>query len=325
MSKTIDTLVPDIYQVLRNSLDGKGVQLTIEQQAELGAAIAGKVRRALDRKGAARLPKTLRMSEIGKPCLRQLWYSVYYPELGEKLMPHTQFKFLYGDILEELVLFLAKVADHKVEGEQEQLEFMHNGWRILGHRDAIIDDVLVDVKSASSYSFKKFEEGLDDSNDAFGYRTQLECYDYGEAAKGRARGRRMGWVPVDKQNGTIGFSEHSVTAAYGTKLRKRLDAITAALDNPVVEPARTFELVPEGKSGNMKLGVECSYCSFKKECWKMSNAGYGLRAFSYAGRPVFLGTVVRTPKVPEIPLTEADSETITITETADATSTGDIV
>lgn len=315
MSKTIDELVPDIYQVLRNSLEGKGVKLTIEQQAELGAAIAGKVRRALDRGLTMRLPKTLRMSEIGKPCLRQLWYTVYYPEKGEKLLPHTQFKFLYGDILEELVLFLAKVAGHKVEGEQEQLEFMHNGWRIVGHRDAIIDDVLVDVKSASSYSFKKFEEGLDDGNDAFGYRMQLQCYN----ANGPSR--NMAWIPVDKQNGTIGLSKHR--RPNYVNVPDRLDAITAALDNPVVEPARTFDLVPEGKSGNMKLGVECSYCSFKQECWKASNAGYGLRAFSYAGRPVFLGTVVRTPKVPEIPLTEADSETITTTETADATSAGD--
>lgn len=309
--KTIDTLVPDIYQVLRNSLDGKGVALTVEQQADLGARIADKVRHALDRGIKARPPKTLYMSEIGKPCLRQLWYSYYQPELGEKLLPHTQFKFLYGDIIEELVMFLAKVAGHKVEGEQELVTFEHNGWSVRGKQDAVIDGVLVDVKSASSYSFKKFKEGMDDTNDAFGYRMQLQGY-----AVGPSNGRkRLGWVAVDKQNGTMHFAPHAKWIPLGP----RLDAITSALDDRTTPPKRTFPLIPEGKSGNEKLGIECSYCSFKKECWKDSNGGYGLRAFAYERGPVFLGTCVRTPNVPEISL-EADSETST--ETADATSSG---
>lgn len=299
MTKTIDTLVPDIYQVLRNSRLGKGIELTVEQQAELGAALAAKTARALNREDRARPAKTLYMSEIGKPCLRQLWYSVYRPEIGEKLLPHTQFKFLNGDYLEEVVLFLAKVAGHKVEGEQELHELTCNGWTIRGRQDALIDGVLVDVKSASTYSFKKFEEGLNDSNDSFGYRIQLEGYAVKHSYP------HMGWVVIDKQNGHIQWAPHLHGNWVGVE--KRLNAVTKAL-NWSVPPVRKFDLVPDGKSGNERLGIECSYCPYKMECWKDSNGGYGLRAFNYGRGPVFLGTIEREPKVPEIPLTEADSE-----------------
>jgi hypothetical protein len=308
--KSIDTLVPDIEQVLRNSLNGTGVELTVEQQAQLGAAIAAKVARALNRGVARSRPaKTLYMSEIGKPCLRQLWYSVYKPELGEKIMPHTQFKFLYGDIIEELVLFLAKVAGHEVTGEQELIEFEWNGWTFRGRQDAIIDDVLVDVKSASSFSFKKFEEGIDDTNDPFGYRMQMQGYNLTD-------GKDMAWVAVDKQNGTMCVARHK----NKVNMVKKLDAITKALDNDAVPPEPAFAAVPDGKSGNMKLPTECSYCSFKRECWKESNMGYGLRAFSYAGRPVFLTEVVREPKVPELDLTDVDPETATESTNAGSTA-----
>jgi hypothetical protein len=301
MTKTIDTLVPDIYQVLRNSRLGKGVELTVEQQAQLGASLAAKTARALNREDRVRPAKTLYMSEIGKPCTRQLWYSVYAPHLGEKLLPHTQFKFLYGDYLEELTLFLAKLAGHEVTNEQELVEFKHNGWTIRGKKDCHIDGVLVDVKSASSFAFKKFQEGLTDENDSFGYRAQLEGY--GNVVPPAPR---MGWLVVDKQNGTLQWSEHKPS---WFKLAHKLDDITRGLEDIAGPPKRSFTLVPEGKSGNEKLGTECSYCPYKQECWKDTNAGYGLRAFSYAGKPVFLGTVVREPKVPEIPLLAVDSET----------------
>lgn len=314
MSKTIDTLVPDIYQVLRNSRLGKGIELTVEQQAVFGANLVAKTARALNRSTFVRPPKTLYMSEIGKPCVRQIWYSVYHPELAEQLQPNTQYKFLYGDFLEELTLFLAKLAGHEVTNEQELVEWEHRGWKVRGKKDAHIDGVLVDVKSASSYSFKKFEEGMSDENDAFGYRAQLEGYDVNTIVTPRSN-MRMGWVAIDKQNGTLAWSEHKPDYF---KLITSMNKLTKALDNTAVEPARQYALVPDGKSGNEKLGVNCSYCSFKKECWKDSNSGFGLRAFSYSGRPVFLGTVVREPKVPELSL-ETDSETAS-TESANAES-----
>lgn len=309
--KTIDTLIPDIEEVLRNSLDGKGVELGVETQADLGARVAGKLSRALNKPERTRPPNTLYMSEIGKPCLRQVYYGVYTPEIGEKLLPHTQFKFLYGDVLEDMVLSLAKIAGHEVTYEQHPVEATVDSWTIRGRIDCLIDGVLVDVKSASSYAFKKFKEGLNEDNDSFGYRTQLDCY------RSLIPGIiRCGWVVVDKQNGTIQWAEHHdfSRALTMAKMKTVVKAVSAAK-----APDRRFTLVPDGKSGNEKLCVECSYCPYKMACWADANAGYGLRAFAYATGPVFLGTVVRTPKAPEIALNEAD-DTTTVESASEGTS-----
>src|SRR5690606_39199594 len=65
-------------------------------------------------------------------------------------------------------------AGHKVEGRQDEQEIEG----IKGHRDAVIDGTLVDVKSASQYSFKKFQEGKlsEAGNDPFGYVKQIQSY-----------------------------------------------------------------------------------------------------------------------------------------------------
>jgi hypothetical protein len=160
----------------------------------------------------------------------------------------------------------------------------------------MIDGVLVDVKSASSYSYKKFVEGLDDTNDAFGYRYQLSSYFLGLVHSGLiAVDGDMGFLAVDKQNGHIGYFPTRFVS-----MAKRLGQVIPVVQNDKHPPARGFKLVPEGTSGNMKLCMECSYCPFKKNCWKDANGGYGLRTFLYSTGPVFLGTVMKTPKVPEI-------------------------
>jgi len=58
--------------------------------------------------------------------------------------------------------------------------------------------------------------------------------------------------------------------------------------------------VPEGKSGNMKLGVNCSYCPHKVTCWDDANNGDGLRLFLYSNGPMWLTEVQKEPKVQEI-------------------------
>lgn len=60
-----------------------------------------------------------------------------------------------------------------------------------------------------------------------------------------------------------------------------------------VEPRRAFKDVPDGKSGNRKLDVNCSYCPVKRKCWP------NLRGFAYSYGPVYLTHVAREPNVPE--------------------------
>lgn len=272
---SINTLIEDIYKVLS---EGKDIGKEAE---EFGKRMEALIKERL----SPRVPRqgTLRLSNLGKPD-RQLWYETHDTP-REEFTPTTYFKFLYGDILEELVLFLAEVAGHTVEGRQGEVRV--DG--ILGHRDAFIDGILVDVKSASSFAFKKFKEGTLKDDDPFGYYPQLSGY----IADPEYPLDHGAFLAVDKQNGTLALLH--VNAWDTVDIHSRIAHLkeVVAKDTP---PERCYEPEPMGKGGNMKLPVGCSYCDFKKECW----ADVGLRKFVYSTGPVWLTTVVDPPRVMEV-------------------------
>ena len=100
MTKTLDTLIPDIYKTLE-----QGVDVTQPHVAEALQEVGDLVREAVttvlqegERKGAS----NLRLSQIGKPD-RQIWYGVQGEE-GEPLTGQTRIKFLMGHVLEALLI-----------------------------------------------------------------------------------------------------------------------------------------------------------------------------------------------------------------------------
>ena len=223
----------------------------------------------------------LRMSNIGRPD-RQLWYDINGTGDKEPLLPPTLIKFAYGDMIEQMVLLYAKMAGHEVEQEQAEVEV--DG--IQGHIDAIIDGVLVDVKSASSFSFQKFESGalFLPGNDPFGYVAQICGY---MVATGCERG---GFLAVDKTLGKICFCEIPPEVAIQYKVHERIAHIKAVVASPDLPP-RCYSDVPDGKSGNMKLDTGCSYCPHKFNCWP------DLKTYFYSTGPRYLTKVVREPRV----------------------------
>ena len=229
------------------------------------------------------LSDPLRFSSMGRPD-RQIWYMAQQEVKPEPIQAKTYFKFLYGDVIELLILFLAKEAGHVVERTQEEIEV--DG--VKGHIDAIIDGVVVDVKSASPFGFKKFKTNSVTEDDPFGYVQQLAGYSAvlnpGEAAA---------WVAFDKVDGEICVSSLSASIIKDFDPGQRITHLkeVVASDTP---PERCYPDEPDGQSGNRKLGTACSYCSFKQECWP------GLRTFLYSGRPRFLTNVAKEPNVPEL-------------------------
>lgn len=270
MLKSLDTLVEDIGDVLggQHPPDHSSV-------AEWGAELAAILSRALDRGVDSR---RLRMSKIGRPCDRAAWYDAKgFP--GEPLSNSTKLKFLFGHIIESLVLFLAATAGHTVERRQELVEV--DGVR--GSIDAVIDGVLVDVKSMSSFGFSKMErEGL--GKDPFGYQAQISGYRVGLGSTVS----EAAFVAVDKQHGHVGLFE----ADTSYPVRERIAHLKAVVASDTVPP-RGFSDEPHGLSGNRKLGISCSYCPMKTECWP------GLRTFLYSDGPKFLTHVKVVPKVHE--------------------------
>lgn len=285
-----EEVVKDVLALLRGVAHGDSVTIPDGVKEDFGRIMGDKLEKALTArvlKNNRADTKTLHFSEIGHPCRRKVWYNVHTPDVGEKISGDTLLKFLYGDLIEELYLALVRLSGHEVTDEQKRCVVeLVDGWKVTGYLDAKIDGETVDVKSASTPSFKKFEEGL--LQDPFGYHQQLRGYC-------EAEGESFGsWHVVDKTLGHV----TSLSQKFDPMSEHEKRDLVEAVDRPD-PPPRGFEAVPEGKSGNMKLPVTCSYCPFKHECWKDANGGKGLRTFLYSKGPVFLTEVGKEPNVPE--------------------------
>lgn len=285
--KSINTLVSDIRSRLTSGqpFDKDTVETFSHNLAK---KLANRLGERLDKPG-------LRMSNLGSKCDRKLWYSINQPERAEPLTASARLKFLFGDILEEVLLFLARASGHEVKSEQAEID-LHG---IKGHIDGIVDGELVDVKSASSYGFRKFKDHGLEQDDPFGYLTQVDGYLTGSSSNpDLAVKTRSHFLAVDKQLG------HIVLDTYPKRLvdYESLVAQKRAMLASAAPPPRGYEDEPEGVSGNRKLGIACSYCPFKSSCWP------GLRVFAYSRRPMFLTRVIREPKVQELSLQDAQEE-----------------
>ena len=274
-NKTIDTLVEDIY-----GLFGTDEKFDLSLFNQFGENLKELMDQRFHQKYEG--GPYLRMSNIGRPD-RQLWYDINSKQEKEKLLPATLIKFAYGDVIEQMILLYAKMAGHTVE--QEQGEVQLDG--IKGHIDAVIDGVLIDVKSASTFSFQKFESGalFLPGNDPFGYVAQLAGYI--EAVNPGGRG---GFLAVDKTLGKICFCEIPRDVLLKYAVRERIAHIKEVIKQPD-PPRRCYSDVPDGKSGNRKLDTGCSYCPHKFNCWD------NLKTYFYSNGPRYFTQVVREPRV----------------------------
>jgi hypothetical protein len=276
----INTLIPDIYQLIKRKDGWFNETIAQEFSSEVGT-------RLRDHLGAKETTPRLRLSQMGPRCPKALWHSIHTPELAEPLPPWAEIKYTYGHILEALAIALAKAAGHTVTGEQD--EVIVDG--ILGHRDCVIDGCVVDVKSTSSYGFNKFKDKTLAQSDSFGYLDQLDGYLVGSSADPLVTVKDKGYLlAIDKTLGHMVLYEHTVREA-SIRDRIRYAKSIVESDTPPACECQTAEL---GKSGNIGLDVRASYSPYKFCCFPH------LRIFLYASGPVYLTKVVRKPDVIEI-------------------------
>jgi len=285
MSKTIDTLIEDIYATLEPLTEGKPLDVSDELIEEFGEAM----KQAFI--GWARPTErdsnfNLRMSNIGRP-LRQLWYDSRAEAKDGSMSSSLMVKFLYGHLLEELALLLVKLSGHTVSDQQKEVSVDS----IAGHMDCKIDGQVVDVKTASSFSFSKFKYGTLAENDPFGYLGQLAGY---EAAEGTNSG---GFLVINKESGELCLFIPEDLDKPNIKDRIKTVKNVIASDAP---PERCYPLEDDGAKGNQKISKNCSYCNYKYDCYADANDGRGLRAFKYAKGLVYLTKVVAAPNVEEV-------------------------
>tara|TARA_R110000823_G_scaffold309569_1_gene433887 strand:- start:729 stop:1583 length:855 start_codon:yes stop_codon:yes gene_type:complete len=280
----LNDLVPNIYKELEALSNGEALPLTEE---EIDRTIAG-MREALVSWATPRKRDTnftVRMSNVGKPP-RQLWYEKRDPKGRGNIDGPTQIKFLYGHLLEEIVLMLVRMAGYPVTDEQKEVTV--DG--IVGHMDCKINGEVVDVKTASRFAFNKFKEGRLAQDDPFGYLGQLAGY---EAAEGTEAG---GFLVLNKESGELCM--YVPDDLDKPNIKASISQLLPALELDV-PPAICYAPVPDGKKGNMKLAKGCSWCKYKYECFKDSNGGQGLRTFKYSNGYTHLTEVVAEPKVEE--------------------------
>lgn len=283
--KSIYTLVEDIYKLMDTRAIGEGVDLEAEIE-HFGEAMKDLMRKEF--KPQQRDSRNLRLSAIGKPD-RQLWSAAQGLD-KEKLKPHTYIKFMYGHMIEEMLLLFIRLAGHSVTDEQKVCEVEG----VKGHMDARVDGRLIDIKSTSTYGFKKFKDGTLAFDDPFGYIAQIKAYAH---AGGDTK---YGWLAIDKQNGHLTYLEYDETDKNADvydfisyDIAERVRNVKKIVEQPT-PPTLCYASVPDGKSGNEKLATGCSYCDYKKHCYPE------LRTFLYSTGPRFLTKVVNPPKVIEI-------------------------
>ena len=113
--KHISTLVQDIYKLVKT----KRVDSEVDAEAEIerfGEAMKDLMRKEFVNRGFD--ARKLRLSNVGRED-RYLW-NHFRGVAKEAIEPHTLVKFLYGHLIEEMLLFLTRMAGHTVTDEQKE-------------------------------------------------------------------------------------------------------------------------------------------------------------------------------------------------------------
>jgi hypothetical protein len=235
---------------------------------------------------------SLRMSNLGRP-LCQLECEQAGIK-GQSWDNNTLTRNTFGDICEDVLMFILHASGVPIVSEQEQVSLDIAGQKIQGTLDVVIDfsklntyecptDPRVwDIKSASDWSFKnKFTLGFDKflEEDTFGYVDQLFLY-------GEARGCKVGgFIVQNKSTGEIAivaFPEEQRLLRESTmrRVEEKVNLLSKEFSQSILHdqdsdtgklPTTKFSSVPEyfrkHLTGNLILNTKCSMCDYKFHCW----------------------------------------------------------
>ena len=249
-----------IHTFLQNVMLGKA-----SMDKDILNLVSKDVEEALGRQFSGEKRKfRLRMSNIGrKKC--QLWFDKNHPDQKISDSPYFLINMILGDIVEAVFKGLLRAA--KVEfGDSEKVSLKLKDMSVDGTYDLVLNGKVDDVKSASPWAYenKFIDFETLQSKDSFGYVSQLVGY---AKAKGVPVG---GWWVINKANGNFKYVSASNvdTEEEMGKIQNTIDYINN--DEPF---ERCYEPVAEtyyGKpSGNTKLDIECSFCSYRDKCWDL--------------------------------------------------------
>lgn len=209
----------------------------------------------------------LRMSNIGKD-IRSLHLDKLYGINPPS--PDSKVRFIYGDLMEAMWIFILKLAGIKVIGEQQQVQLDISGEKIEGTYDLIVQHPetgeleVIDIKTTSYLDKFKSIDTLEE-NDGFGYIPQL--FGYAEATKVRAGG----FLVFDKKHGAMHLLDIPIDV-YNRVKQSALNKIKEVVEhfkyNKEIPPCPGFvdEIFNGKPTGRKVLSDKCKFCSHKDKC-----------------------------------------------------------
>jgi len=210
---------------------------------------------------------TLRMSNIGRPACQ-----LHMQAKGAEPEPKTydfKMRMIMGDVMEAALMALIEAAGIEIKSKHGKVSYDANGTTIKGEYDIELDDGIYDIKTASPFAFEhKFnaDNAFDKikSNDSFGYVAQGIGYGMGAGKPFK------GWIALNKSTGEITFADAKYDEDEKEEVNDKIQKSILATD--LSKPfSREFSDVPEvfykKETGNRTLGIECSWCDYKHECW----------------------------------------------------------
>ena len=271
---------------------GKAIKGETDMAEDIRKQVASDVEAALEKQfgGKPRDEFRLRMSNIGRPTC-QLWFEKNDPKDKTPLPPHFLINMIIGDIVEAVFKGLLRAAEVDFKDNDNVTLKLKDGTEVKGEYDMVLDGKVDDVKSASPWSYKNKFNSLETlaKSDSFGYVSQL--VGYAEAA-GVDVG---GWWVVNKANGEFKYVDAN-DVDKGAVMESIEDTVEYINEDKPFK--RCFEAVPETHfrkpTGNLKLGSECSFCSFKHKCW--SNIQTRTAVMSKAQNPPMVDYVLLSPE-----------------------------
>ncbi len=280
-----------VHSFLRGVLDGKA-----SMPDDVIDKVADDVREALTKQFQDDTKKRefkLRMSNIGRPTC-QLWMQKNYPDQETDKPVSFKINMMIGDIVEAVFKGILRAAKVDFQDNERVALQLGKSKEISGEYDMILDGKVDDVKSASPWSYEhKFQDFHTLSkDDTFGYVSQLVGY-------AKAADKEVGgWWVVNKSNGD--FKYVSASEVDQDETLKKIEDTYDYINNG--EPfERCFEPVPETHyrklTGNLKLGPECGFCSFKHKCWP--NIQTREAVMSNAANPPIVDYVLLSPEYAE--------------------------
>lgn len=268
----ITTLVSDVEALVQESY-GSPRAVNVTALSLMGKNSAMHVADMISKPIKVRPEKTLYASELGK-CPRALWYDLHGTHATEPISGKALIKFSYGDIVEEMFLYLAEEAGHKVELRQFGVEtVLDNGWTVKGRIDAAIDGVIVDVKSAGSRAYQKFTGGyLDNKDDSFGYNYQLGFY---TEVMNPPVGSMYWAVNKETADSTLCVPDDVEALNQAKYISEQLELREEGSLELSYSGFSCHE-IPKGLTSSRVIPVQCSYCQHQKHCYRNFNNEHGL-------------------------------------------------